>query len=115
MKAIRILVVFVLCFLVSAVQAHSVPDYIKELPSQFTPNGDGLLDVWEVNLVSAQKVDVKIYSRWGDLVFSGENGSRWDGMDQKGKICIQGVYVFVIKVTIDGVTNAYKGTVEVIW
>ena len=69
-------------------------------PNVFTPNGDGNND--EFNTVSPCdffKYDLKIFSRWGDLVFHTNDpamASGWDG-NIKGQKAAQGVYVFVVQ------------------
>lgn len=41
------------------------------VPNVFTPNGDGVNDVWGLNGVAgACKIDLYVYDRWGDLVFT---------------------------------------------
>ena len=51
-------------------------------PNAFTPDGDGVNDVWFVEAPEDcwDNVDVKVYSRWGDLVWaSGSFDDWWDG------------------------------------
>ncbi len=56
-------------------------DYTVIIPDGFTPNGDGLNDVFHVVTIGRiQMLDVSIYDRWGELVFySTERSSGWDG------------------------------------
>lgn len=112
MRVALFTVVFVIIFV--PVFAQTPSEYVKDLPSQFTSINVGQVDLWRVDYPAAQKVDVKIYSRWGKLVFSGANNSGWDGRDLKGNQCTQGVYIYVIKITLNGVEEAFKGTVELI-
>ncbi len=77
----------------------------KFIPSAFTPNGDGLNDRFEFDILGADKLDVSIYSRWGDLVFHNDNqvngmnqNSGWDGT-KGGKLCPFDTYVYKIKIT----------------
>ena len=51
-------------------------------PNAFTPDGDGVNDVWFVEAPEDcwDNVDVKVYSRWGDLVWASSSfNERWDG------------------------------------
>ena len=51
-------------------------------PNAFTPDGDGVNDVWFVEAPEDcwDNVGVKVYSRWGDLVWaSGSFDDWWDG------------------------------------
>ena len=46
-----------------------------------TPNGDGINDTWMIyNIENHPKNNVRVYSRWGDLVFEARNyQNEWDG------------------------------------
>lgn len=85
------------------------------LPSVFTPDGDGRNDIFHPcdNTTSAQfqsttcppyknvkSVELKIFNRWGNLVFETTNKDvLWDGKnkDSKGE-CADGVYYYTCKV-----------------
>jgi len=85
------------------------------IPSGFTPNGDGKNDVFKIysNLVST--MDMKIFSQWGELVFSGSNpGDGWDGT-YKGRMQPSGVYIYAIRVQlVDGTNLLRKGSITLI-
>lgn len=63
------------------------PEFTFYAPNSFTPNGDGLNDVW---MPKGQGIDLNnyslaIYDRWGNLVFSTNVwGQGWDGQVAKG-------------------------------
>ncbi len=67
------------------------------IPNTFTPNNDGLNDAFKpVYYCDLQEYDLKIYDRWGHLVFETndiENG--WNGKNKTGLI-EQGVYTYLI-------------------
>ena len=66
------------------------------VPSGFTPNGDGPNDNFQVGYFGIRSLQVRIYSRWGLLLFqSDDKDFRWDGTYQ-GNDVPEGVYVFVI-------------------
>ncbi|NMB72095.1 MAG: gliding motility-associated C-terminal domain-containing protein, partial [Bacteroidales bacterium] len=73
-----------------------------ELPNVFTPNGDGINDIYIAKNKNhyVQKVDMKIYNRWGNLVFqTSDPDIKWDGRSmQRGKIVSSGVYYYVCDV-----------------
>ena len=51
-------------------------------PNAFTPDGDGVNDVWFVDAPEDcwDNVQVKVYSRWGDLVWASSSfDERWNG------------------------------------
>ncbi|MCA1751040.1 MAG: gliding motility-associated C-terminal domain-containing protein [Flavobacteriales bacterium] len=69
------------------------------LPNTFSPNEDGLNDVYFVRGGPFTEFDFKIYNGWGQEIFnstSQENG--WDG-NHEGKQLPLGVYVYTLKAT----------------
>ena len=83
-------------------------EYYK-LPNIFTPNGDGMNDVYKpAPYKYVQKVDMKIFNRWGVLVFQTEDPDiNWDGTFlETGKKLTPGVYYYICDVyeyRLDGV------------
>lgn len=50
------------------------------IPNAFTPNGDGLNDLFKPVGTGIKSWHMEVYNRWGQLVFSGdERGEGWDG------------------------------------
>jgi gliding motility-associated-like protein len=85
------------------------------IPNAFTPNNDGKNDVWKVYGSSIRELEIKIFSQWGQVVFSSKDpqGS-WDGF-YGGKPAPVGPYVYVVKVVFtDGKSLTRKGTVSLI-
>ncbi|MCX6290745.1 MAG: gliding motility-associated C-terminal domain-containing protein [Bacteroidetes bacterium] len=85
------------------------------LPSVFTPNGDGLNDLFhpcdqttdaELQMKNCppyknvKDVDMKIFNRWGNLVFqTNDKDINWNGKNKdSGKDCPGGVYYYICKV-----------------
>ncbi|MDQ4140245.1 MAG: gliding motility-associated C-terminal domain-containing protein, partial [Bacteroidota bacterium] len=51
------------------------------IPNIITPNGDGLNDTFELTM-SCLEVDLKVYNRWGKMVYEQANyQNSWDGTD----------------------------------
>ncbi len=67
------------------------------LPNAFSPNGDGLNDIFRFNMRGIKEVRAfRIYNRWGQKIFEGfspEDG--WDGT-YKGELQDMGVYVYYV-------------------
>jgi gliding motility-associated-like protein len=67
------------------------------IPNAFSPNEDGLNDVYRVNVDNYSNYELKIYNRWGELIFKSYiplNG--WDGY-YNNELCETEVYaVFVL-------------------
>ncbi|MCH8555941.1 MAG: gliding motility-associated C-terminal domain-containing protein, partial [Schleiferiaceae bacterium] len=71
------------------------------LPNVFTPNGDGINDVFKMisedNLLNFKDFELKIFNRWGQLLFqTRERRFQWDGR-MNGKELSEGVYFWVIE------------------
>lgn len=72
-----------------------------ELPNVFTPNGDNKNDfVIPGPYKYIHKIDMKIYNRWGTLVFETEDPDiNWNGrFMENGKILSPGVYYYICDV-----------------
>lgn len=67
------------------------------IPNSFTPNDDGLNDVWKPIFVNQDISELYIYDRWGQKLFSGNasNNFSWDGTFHNHN-CEQGVYAYII-------------------
>ena len=70
-------------------------------PNSFTPNGDGLNDLFGLAGVTAgvSQMQMEIYNRWGERLFeSSDVNNRWNGT-YKGAPVQQGVYVYKVRFT----------------
>jgi len=66
------------------------------IPNAFTPNGDGLNDVFKMESVELDEFSIHIFDRWGRLLFhSTSTDFEWDGT-YRGKIVNQGMYTYKI-------------------
>ena len=69
------------------------------LPNAFTPNEDGLNDSFEAQGQFFQEFSMKIFNRWGEIIFVSDNADvGWDGTF-KGKLMPEGTYVYRVDVT----------------
>lgn len=72
------------------------PDFAVYPPNAFTPNGDGENDVFEVKGTGINLYIIRIYSRWGELIYeSTDIEEKWDGT-YNGNIVKTGTYVYSI-------------------
>jgi gliding motility-associated-like protein len=93
------------------------------IPNAFTPNDDGLNDVFNVtaisifNLTGASMTDfeLKIYNRWGSLIFqSNDINKGWDGTFN-GKPVPVGVYMYTVAASgLDHTDYNLGGTVTLL-
>lgn len=90
------------------------PSYIF-IPSAFSPNNDGKNDVWRVRSVVMEQIIIRIYNRWGELVFGTYVvDDAWDGTF-KGEPAEAGVYGYVLEVKCTGgETYTAKGDITLI-
>jgi gliding motility-associated-like protein len=67
------------------------------IPNAFSPNGDGINDVWNVkNLITYPESQTKVFNRYGQLVFEANGYAQpWDGR-YEGKPLPGGTYYYVI-------------------
>lgn len=83
------------------------------IPTAFTPNGDSMNDVWELEGMQAYpSAEVQIYNRWGNVIFSsrGDYKSKpFDGSDSN-KPLPEGVYVYKISPFPNRPEFQYKGS-----
>jgi gliding motility-associated-like protein len=96
----------------------SICDMKVWFPSSFTPNDDGLNDVFKGVGENLQSVEILIYNRWGEEVYhSYDLQSGWDG-NYLGNHASEGAYVWKARATgylnKKKVINNYYGTVELL-
>ncbi|MGD0340880.1 MAG: gliding motility-associated C-terminal domain-containing protein, partial [Bacteroidales bacterium] len=84
----------------------------KDIMYLFTPNNDGFNDLWELPELSTWgKCDVRVFNRWGKLVFaSPDYHNEWNGLSD-GNPVPEGAYYFIIKTENAGIV---KGTVNLV-
>jgi gliding motility-associated-like protein len=84
------------------------------LPSAFTPNGDGLNDVFKpISAVMPSYFKMRVFNRWGELVFQSADASKgWNGVF-RGRLQEQGGYAWIIEMreTDQEKMRVLKGTV----
>lgn len=88
---------------------------IVEVPSAFSPNGDGVNDSLHVLGVGITNINFKIYNRYGQLVFSTDNiNEGWDGT-MHGKVLNQGVFAYTLEYDlVNGAHGEKSGNVTLV-
>ena len=90
------------------------PDSIQiTVPNIFSPNADGINEVWQLNVYNfnytISNYACTIYDRWGIKVFETDSISEaWSGRTTSGLPCSAGTYYYIIKLNA---TNS-KGKIE---
>lgn len=76
-----------------------VNDFIKNVPSAFTPNDDGVNETWQLPYVTDYpNMVVEIYDRWGNLIFKSSKGYKkpWTGKTDSGRLYPMDAYYYII-------------------
>ena len=82
----------------------------------FTPNGDGVNDVYEFSDEVLTSLNVDIFNRWGQQVFSLKDvNGFWDGKGYNGELLPEGVYFFTMEAVGElGTSYVEEGTITLI-
>ena len=83
------------------------------IPSAFTPNGDGLNDLFQVSATFVPKsFELVIYNRRSNIVFrSSDINASWDGK-LRGQTLPSGIYIYVITfLNQQGIQQQFRGQV----
>ncbi len=86
------------------------------IPNVFTPNYDGVNDVFEIDAKGYEALTCQIYNRHGGLVYRyfGLKGN-WDGHTHAGVPCVDGVYFVVVELTLpNGSKEVMSGNVQLV-
>lgn len=69
------------------------------LPNAFSPNSDGLNDEFKsITRLTYKEFNIKIFNRWGEVVFESTNPDiGWNG-NHKGVACESGVYFYLLQI-----------------
>jgi gliding motility-associated-like protein len=85
------------------------------IPNSFTPNGDGNNDLFQIFGEDIKVVDLKIFNRWGELVYQCNNQfAGWDGT-YKAQLQLPQVFTYTAVVTfLDDKKAEKNGTVTLV-
>ncbi len=98
------------------INACSPDDRFADMPTAFTPNGDGKNDTWRIpELEPFPEAVVEVFDRWGNLIFRSEPGysNPWDGVANDGRTMPMDSYYFMIHLN-DSSSDPFSGTVTII-
>lgn len=102
------------CVLVDSVVITESPNILLP-PNAFTPNGDGINDIFLPHLLNVQSLDFVIFNRWGKVVFRTDDPQAgWDGKNN-GTDAELGIYMYHMKAEfLDGQAISKSGSVILI-
>lgn len=93
------------------------PAFTLYIPSAFSPNGDGLNDIFEVKGKYVKDFEMYIFDRWGmEIYHSNDITTGWDGtVHGSSTISQEDVYIYKIMVTdSEGNQHSYIGNVTLL-
>ena len=74
-------------------------DFTLYRPKCFTPNEDGLNDVFDIKGIGIIEFKLTIYNRWGEIIYYSEDlNEKWNGkLKNTGKLVQTGIYPYRIE------------------
>jgi len=87
-------------------------------PTIFTPNGDGINDVFNPDIENSVSYSMTIYNRWGSSIFQTKMANiGWDGNKNGNKVA-EGTYYYIVEYTFykQGmlISETLKGTLSLL-
>jgi gliding motility-associated-like protein len=84
------------------------------IPNTFTPNGDGINDLWDIaGLEADHSALVKVYNRYGTLLYESKGyPTPWNG-EMNGKKLPAGVYYYIVNAKNN--KQKYSGSLTIIY
>jgi len=75
------------------------PDPLVFIPNAFTPNHDGINDLFKISSASLDLYEMLIFNIWGELIYESENGDQgWNGSVNGGNYYAEtGIYNYIIR------------------
>lgn len=87
---------------------------ISSIPTLFSPNGDGIADVFTFQSKNMVNMKVEIFDKKGVIFYKWlGNGGKWDGKNLKGGKAKEGTYFYIITAEgVDGKKYEQKGAIN---
>ena len=103
------------CFGSDTILIDEYPFCQVDVPTAFTPNGDGVNDILYVLGSGLEELDFKVFDRYGELVFETNDPDRgWDGTANGIKHEMD-VFTYYLRATcFDGVLTEKKGNITLL-
>jgi gliding motility-associated-like protein len=94
-----------------------IPEFSYYIPNAFTPNGDGVNDIFNGKGEEVADFSMMIFDRWGGLIYTNTDKEKgWDGRANNGNEIAQ-IDVYVYKISLHdfrGIKHDYLGSVSLI-
>ena len=72
-----------------------LPEFQIWIPTAFTPDNDGLNDIFKPTIEGVKDPKLFIFNRWGETIYSSNKNIYWDGK-YLDKDCQSGVYLYLL-------------------
>ncbi len=84
-------------------------------PNSFTPNGDGLNEIFRAYGIGVKNFNIRLFDRWGEQIFESDDIDRgWDGT-YANHLVHDGIYLCIVQYSMDGInTKIKKGAVTLL-
>jgi gliding motility-associated-like protein len=97
------------CSISDTVNVFLLPDLLL-IPTAFSPNNDGVNDLFKPLNKNLNKIDFQVYDRWGQKIYETDViGDGWDGT-YKGRKQDLGVYVWQAEYQLTGQTKTLSAS-----
>ena len=86
------------CVVKDSVVMEPLNETCLVIPNAFTPNGDNINDVWNIDMIHLYpQIEVKIFDRWGTMLWRSEKGypQPWDGRTKGALLPIDSYYYII--------------------
>lgn len=87
------------------------------IPNAFSPDGNNVNDIFIPKMYGVREFNMKIYDRWGDLIFTSiDSEIGWNGkINGTGELVKDDIYIYIIYLRdLLGNPRTYKGRITVI-
>jgi gliding motility-associated-like protein len=84
-------------------------------PTAFSPNGDGLNDIFKPEYLFIRSYELQVYNRWGQLLFSSDDVDKgWDGTFNGSKVPVESYTYLSSAEDFQGLKIARSGIVTIL-
>ena len=92
------------------------PEYDLFIPNSFTPDGDGVNDLFVAKGKRIDTFKMQVFDRWGGVIFKSSNiDLGWDGKSYSGEKLDNGIYLYHIAVyDLNGRFWTYNGELKLL-
>lgn len=91
-------------------------EFLIFVPNTFTPDNDGVNDIFLPKMSGIDKIDFYIFNKWGDQIFYTDKPNEgWDGKFKNNQLCKEDTYVYrIIVLDIFGNKHLKEGHVNLV-